>query len=856
MHSAKPYGLSVEGGLLSERDSAFIDVSVRRFSDFKQAGNVESLRRTAYLPDGGYFVISDMAGILKVLAYKRSDERFSYTGFAKSYVPMLYSGCITDAKPQADQGTGLMLSEQTRARLSGYGKREKPAKKLKLHRFNVSVNESIVNEFAPKNMNAVYMTTQYVQQRPTWYSGAMAEVMQIVGGYGIQDFESLPNNEFERAELALPEDLREAIEESIKNNLLPAYSGIPPVSGQFQYDYKFSNTDAVSFDSGGAPWLLKVNASGVWAMPMPCIPATATPEFYEWISEQGDSEILAILDRFGAMPSGEGFPENHNDFFAWHRAGAIIKVCDTADFYSFNAYTEVCGWSFNLNGTEGINTCWGVNPDTGISIGYTYLLNASFMPAENRGMLGKVTMSQQDAQSAGPYLSALIPLLPAGTVKAASILYKLRRADSSMILSRLGQTVNEDEVNYWYNLTMEPIAKHSGNIRRYAEGYLYHNAAPKNQPQIKFPDTWFGACISFDFGAYQPVPASQRPNCDTIMYGYYIGDSIKTISYFVDWRSYQKEVVNNFEPVMTVGSWEQTEISGQSSPHGHFYISDLDLREIYDPVTITTKITGRDKGFDSQPFFAFDHFFSMSGSVWRNRYYTHETIVTRSNDQSLGVAVCIPYFMRNAALTASQKLQTSQSVSESLALHSITDPTSYRMWTYDFIFAWNNPLEKMTGVPYPKDGNPVWVEILKYAPSDANAFADQGPWLPNLPYDIRWLVHPSVHEWKQSGGGGPPKVHTYSKSSSPPAKSSNAIYASIQDEPLLAAKDTRVTEYFLPSPDETGNYVVKDGCKAVFGSCEYANISESNERMRRIYWGYTSLADHSGAHHFIGVINE
>lgn len=856
MHSARPYGLSVEGGELTERDSAFIEVSVRRFSDFKQAGNIQSLRRTAYLLDGGYFVISDMAGMLKVMAYKRDDKRLNYDGFAKSYVPMLFSGCITNAKPHPNQGTELRISEQTRIRLSQYGKGDKPAKILNLKRFNIPANSNIAPEFESKNNNAVYITTQYVQQRPTWYSGAMAEVMQIVGGYGIQDFENLPDQEIERAELGLPERVREAIELKIKQSLLPGYSGIPPVSGQFQYDYKFNSTNGISFDAGGAPWLININASGVWAMPMPCIPASATDEFRAYVEDQGDSELLAILDRFGCMPSGEGFPENSNDFYAWHRAGVIIKVCDTADFYSFNAYTDACGWSFNLSGTEGINTCWDVDPDSGITQGYTYFMALTLQSAENRGILGKVTLTQEDAINAGPYLSALIALLPAGTVKTASILYKLRRADSEQILSRIGQSVNEDEVNFWHNLTMEPIARHSGSIRRIYQGPLYHNAKPKNQPQIKFPDTFFGACISFDFGAYQVVPADKRPNCDTVMFAYFVGDSIKTVSYFVDWRSYQKEIVNNYEPVMTVGSWEQTEVSGSSSPQGHFYSSDLDLREVYDPVTVQTKITGKDKGFDSQPFFAFDHFFSMSGSVWRNRYYTHETVVTRSNHQSIGIAVCIPYLMRNGVLTASQSNETGRSKQESLSLYSITDPTSYRMWTYDFVFAWNNPLEKMTGVPYPKNGNPVWVEIKRYSPTDENAFADQGPWLPDLPYDIRWLVHPDVHEWKQSGGGGAPKVNTYSRSTNEPLKNSTAIYASIKDEPLFAAKNIRVTEYFLPSPDEFGNLVIKDACKAVFGSSEYANISESNERMRRIYWGYSSLADHSGAHHFIGVINE
>ena len=61
----------------------------------------------------------------------------------------------------------------------------------------------------------------------------------------------------------------------------------------------------------------------------------------------GDQEILAILDRFGAMPSGESFPTISGAFEAWRRAGVIIKLCAADEFYTHTAYSTACGWSFN-----------------------------------------------------------------------------------------------------------------------------------------------------------------------------------------------------------------------------------------------------------------------------------------------------------------------------------------------------------------------------------------------------------------------------------------------------------------------------------------------------------------------------
>ena len=105
-----------------------------------------------------------------------------------------------------EDGAGLKVTEQCRKRLINYSTDEDlPAKQFSLQRFVIKPNDKLVPEFIPRNDVSDLITTQYVQQRPTWYSGAMAEVMQIVGGFGQQNLKALPDNPLERAQFKIPD---------------------------------------------------------------------------------------------------------------------------------------------------------------------------------------------------------------------------------------------------------------------------------------------------------------------------------------------------------------------------------------------------------------------------------------------------------------------------------------------------------------------------------------------------------------------------------------------------------------------------------------------------------------------------
>lgn len=305
---------------------AAAELLARRLTNLKTVSGVDSLKMARTLPSGAIAIAVDMGGVLRVIIQKPVEpprEAPGTDGLAKSFIPMMFSGAIDNGAVRPRSGVSIKLSEQCRKRLGGYGKdKQQVAKVVRLQRFEIE-HHQMVSELMPQQPGSM-VVTQYSNQRPTWYSGGMAQVVQIVGGYGRQVFKELPDDKVERARIALPEKLLKRIEHEIGNLRLPGYTGLPPGDGKFRFDYKFNQTHGVGFDREHKPWLLQVNSRGVYAMPMPMVPATTTTAFREYIEEMADAEILWILDRFGGMPSGEGFPIQSKDFESWRRAGVIV----------------------------------------------------------------------------------------------------------------------------------------------------------------------------------------------------------------------------------------------------------------------------------------------------------------------------------------------------------------------------------------------------------------------------------------------------------------------------------------------------------------------------------------------------
>lgn len=851
MHQPRPYGLHVVGDPLTKDDESFISATAKRFTNMLNISKIESLKLVYELPDGGSFIIQDMGGNFRVIAHKpvHNITILDFDGLAKADVPMLFSGAVA-ASGLVKEGDGLRLnlSKLTRKRLLGYINGYAP-KSVSLVRFACKYGPQFQEFMPPKPVDGL-IYTQYIQQRPTWYSGAMAEVMQIVGGYGRQDLDKLPDDEIERATFYIPPSFQQKIDEELKQVRLPGYSGLPNEDGQFQYDYKFFQTNLVTFDKDNKPWLIKVDSSGVWSMPLPMVPASMTDAFRLYIEGIGDSEILAILDRFGGMPSGESFPVG-SAFQAWRRAGVIIKVCDTKDFYSHLPYSSAMGWSANTTGTELVNTCYELDFETGKITSRTYKIRLELGSAINQGWVkgrtsADIAASNQSMGYINKYLQFIYEQIKDNNSKNLAIKYKINQTSLIDIGVRARSNYDDKEIDYWHNLEINPIAIHKGNTTKIDEGIYFGGAG------VKVPEPILDGCVSL------PIPQAKdrKGKKDTIVLAYYIDDSLKTVKIFADDRPQQHTIETNFEPYMYAGQWFKRELIGAAKILGNIYTSDIDDRFISAPQEKQTDIIGKDLGFGGANL-QMDYYWWRTGTLRRSRYYTTQTETKTSYDKSITLATAIPYLCRNTLLYAKTERSEKEVSTSELKKGSVGDPYSYRIWSDNESLLMFGRLEVQNGKPYPVDGKPVYAEIVNYSPSEANAWADEGDWIGDLPADITPLLYDySRVIWAFEATHPEPPVNEYKRSTETKSIASQELKCQIYDRVDKVREGYHSDFYYWLTPDEYMNTLDENACKVVFGSKRYANISEVTETGNRKQWGESALVDNKSAHHFIGVINE
>lgn len=866
MHQGRPYGLHVIGGRLTERDEAFISVTARRFSNLKNLSAVDSSRMVYDLPDGGYIVVQDMGGNFRVIAHKSDRSVPSVIdGMATDYIPMLYSGVVTNTTPFAIDGVDIRLTETTRRRLIDYDPNQSmPAKELSLHRFRIEYDNRF-KYFEPTYKGAKTFT-QYHKLRATWYSGAMSEVVQIIGGYGSQDTENLPDEPLERKTLKLPLDVTKSIRAYIANQRLPAYTGIPDFEGKCKYEYKHSTTNAVSFDEHNAPWLLQISVTGVYAMPLPVIPATTAPAFKDYLIEVNDDELLHIVDRFGGLPSGESFPDG-DDFQAWYRAGVIIKVCDAASFYENNPFYFACGWAFNSQGTEGFNTCWGYSSN-GMRYAYGFKMRLRLAAATDNGWtLNAKRVDNADAAILNNYIAWLFGQLAGNGARELAIRYKVMRIPIDELL---GCAELNRGIDYWENLISKPIALHSGSVSQVSSGPMWWgHKDPESFGDLKFPNITGDGCQSFDMTL--PDYKGSLVKCDTVVFGCYVNDQLTVIKYFIDEREFKSVDESNFEPVMQVGQWEKTTTTSLSGLQGRLYTTDFDDRRESNDNILFTQVFGEDLGYGN-PLFRTPPLLYIWGSLTRYRYYSYKTQTTRTFDSNIRVAVCVPNLTRDCMLYAFKETSSKKEFSDSVERRSVEDPTSYGIWTYDWIYHYLGRGQGR-GSPRPTTGEFVYANYdrdLNYNPTEYTPFADSGNWygVPENSFkDVSSICAVYTNrssENQQAGGviigGEAPQIETYSRSFAEYNQEQGRVSVSITYKGSSALHKNMPDEfYYYFSPQFIGDspvYFYRDATWIACGTQKYSSTSEIKANGLRSYWGSTKLADHKSAHCFIGVINE
>lgn len=855
MHAHKPYGIGINGDEPTDKDRAFIAKFVAVVTNYKESSGVDSVKYTRALPDGGFVIIYDVFNALKAVVIKDSVQKPKvFNGLASTFIPMLFSGVFTKAEYLAsNEGVSMTLTDMCAKRLVQYETNKKAPLKQKLFKFRCEYSplfRELKPELANRYDSSNVMFTQYGNHRPTWYSGAMAEVIQITSGFGIQDVESLPENEISLVNMRIPPKYQERIKQELNGMRLPAYTGMPEIDGLIQCSYKFHKTNLVAFDDAHNPWLLEVGVAGAWAMPLPVIPATTTEAFREYMEEVGDHEVLSVLDKFKGIPTGEAFPLG-SDFQHWYRAGVIIKLCDTSAFYEKSGYTSACGWTCDTKGYEIANTCYDYVGDH--CKGYTYIITPKLVSAKDNGRLPKperLDISGDGAAKIGRYISKLFDLLDDTTGAVQAIKYKIGRTPMKDLLLRTVNTVNDSEVRYWINLVMPPIANHSAVMSKESEGYLSSGAA------FKLPEPVFKGCISMNFIPLDLKTPAPYKQLDTTVLVYFIGDEKKVVKNFIDNGKIDHHVEGNFEGSMLIGQWEQTEYLTPTGLYGDFYSTDFDFRKMLSESTRYTKIVGKDAGYGKPTMFF--NIFWMDGTLKRSRYIARYTTTINKYGNYFRVAAVMPYYFRNALLFLTEDSHKQNKKAIQTDRIAVFDPNWYAVWTYNVDTHWYgagmtaaNGLNPTKGTPFPKNTNPVYAET--HFVEDANKgtpsyeFADSGDWIGGLPATVTHLYN--------SRGEAPVIEVLGGTTVDDKPKPECTMHVSINGAARFLTDSEHYPIYYGWSPDpDTEEVVYEDGSKILFGSTQYANISYNLEGRKS--FGYSKLADGKSAHNFFGVINE
>lgn len=761
----------------SREDLARAESFMSKVSALKAAGNLDSLKMRTVLPSGAVATVFNSGGIVKMTispppAVQDEDVPDSAAGVASLDVPILFCGRIKEGRVIGDT-VPVTLTPTTVRRYSGYDPDSKNVipSDASLARFRVGYNRILHSEFEPKNPGP-FFHTQYQQLYPSWFSGSMRAVVQVSLGWGIQDFAKLPKSE--QVKLPVPARVLEKMKKDSINIRLPGYLGKPPLTGELQFDYKWHNTDALAFDAGDNPWLIKVCGGpstyppGVWAMPLPVIFGSLNPAFRAWIEEVGDEELIEVMDTFKGIPSGEGFPEKASDFQAWRRAGVIIKVCETADYYDHLPYSTALGFCFNSKGRAAVATCYDYDEGEGLAYGLTYKMRISLGIAKDGGRLppgldfpeGFDDLTK-DASGVyrtkrhivNDYLSSIYRQINSASAKHLAIKYKIRRSSADEMLSK---ALVKFSVDQWDDLELAPIATHSGSVTQTERGWLYHPAHPEYQPKMRFPEPMGDppGCYYFNFnplinGRYK----TSYPRCDTTMFAYFAEDDLKTVKYFRDEYEWQ-EPSQHESKCPEFGDYEYVIAESPSRIHGDFYTTDQDDRHTTPGGKSTIKGSLTDLGFDDPPFFGFSPIFGTTAYVSRKRYGERNETVSIQEGYSARAFAYIPWLNRNVSLYGFREWFQDGVTIKSRSWESFPDPHTHAVWTYHKSKAWIN-YEGWSASPWPVDGYPVMYGDYSYAPSQCGDIADDGRWEPYLE-QLAALIQPNSNTWAYSGGGSPP----------------------------------------------------------------------------------------------------
>ena len=489
--------------------------------------------------------------------------------------------------------------------------------------------------------------SQYAKIKPTFYSGTMRKVVQILGGFG--RYPSKPT-------------YRLSVFDKYDRTYLSAYEKQVLREGrQIRYDYKFERTHGITKASDGKMWLVEISRSqGVWAMPLKLHPKSTTKQFKEYLEKINDTEALAVIELLGGFPTGEAIPPINRQ--AGIDAGMLLQLAKPSaltEFYQNQPYSTAMGWAFNGSGTEADNTCYEYD-DTLRMVGFHYNISIN---------IGK----SRDIEPPGAKL-ALFERLTSEMLSSASemdiLAYKI-----DMMTNREAEKVfkSEDFLKTLRELKVTPLATGSANMALVSKGYLWTHPGKKPISTLKFwePTISSGAVVSHMMMPLMGFTGGM-PECDTTVLVFYAGEKRITCNFFATSKTGGDSSTSNIPPC-PVGGFSSSSRSGGGKLMGHYYTSVHDTRVEAHPNNSET--TGRYTPMGVVAVGLSDDPTDIRyGIITRSKGFRFSSKTTSSEGYNLQNALVWPAWNREAYYYSTFECSISGSESTSSGAITLPDP--------------------------------------------------------------------------------------------------------------------------------------------------------------------------------------
>lgn len=439
--------------------------------------------------------------------------------------------------------------------------------------------------------------SQYTMLKPTMYTGAMKFVVQCLMSFGKQKIKMT------------------TADAAASHIAFVAANGF-----RVLYDYRFASTHGIVFGTDGVPWLVEISiTNGVIMMPLPRFAWSKKADYYAKVEakvENGDvdSAILAFLDLFGGLPTGEGFPANLELAIKEGRVLQPIKPDDPTlkEFYECVGYSSAMGWAFSASGAKAHNTGYYFNTELEVFFGRHYELTFT-----------------------------------------------------------VGDLVTDN-----YRLKL-PIASATVTLTKLAEGPLIQRqSAPlfiKFYEPLLLPS--LGGLLSVD--VYPPVGKGRQydSNCDTPMHVFFVGEELKVVRYFRSIETEEKgDVSSDYPDCPYGGRWRILELhTGTSQVPTQFISNDWDKRDTISEMVEISELESNDLGY-GMPYWVDRLQDPDFSDVKREKIFLNTTTTTIESGEAHRSVVMVPAGMREAYYIGHEIVIPSVKTSITKAQTAVTDP--------------------------------------------------------------------------------------------------------------------------------------------------------------------------------------